>query len=92
MPDQKRKAPCFQVSVQFAFSNHKAVLVSAHIKPQKAPAFLVSSGLPVGRGLKYRRFFYSEKEASSYVAYLRRAYANRIFFGPVFPGGQLSLF
>jgi hypothetical protein len=83
---------CFQVSVQFAFSNHKTVLVSTHIKPHKAPAFLVKFGLPFGHGLKHRCFFYSEKEASSYVAYLRRAYANRLFSGPVFPGDQLSLF
>jgi hypothetical protein len=92
MPGQKRKVPCFQVSVQFTFSNHKAVLVSTHIKRQKAPAFLVSLGLPVGHGLKYRRFFHSEKEASSYVSYLRRVYANCLFPSPVFPGGQFSLF
>jgi hypothetical protein len=84
--------PCFQVAVRFAFSSHKAVLVSTHIKPQKAPAFLALSGLPCGRGLKYRRFFHSEKEASAYAAHLRRLYAGRIVPGPVFPGGQLSLF
>jgi hypothetical protein len=83
---------CFQVSVQFAFFNHKAVLVSTHIKPHKAPAFLVNLGLPFGHGLKQRRFFYSEKEASSYVAYLRKVYVNRRFSGPVFSGGQLFLF
>jgi hypothetical protein len=92
MSGQKCKVACFQVSVQFAFSNHKAVLVSTHIKPQKAPAFLVNLGLPYGRGLKRRRFFHSEKEASAYVANLRRVYAGRIASVPVFPGGQLSLF
>jgi hypothetical protein len=83
---------CFQVSVRFAFSNHKPALVSTHIKQQKAPAFLVNLGLPFGHGLKYRRFFHSEKEASAYAAYLNRVYADRLFSGPVFPGGQLSLF
>jgi hypothetical protein len=89
---EKRLIACFQVSVQFAFSNHKAALVSIRIKQQKAPALLVRANLPFGHGLKYRRFFHSEKEASGYVAYLNRIYANRIFSGPVFPGGQLSLF
>jgi hypothetical protein len=89
---QKRLISCFQVSVQFAFCNHKAALASTHIKQQKAPAFLVLSGLPFGHGLKYSRFFKTEKEASGYIAYLRRVYANRLVSGPVFPGGQLSLF
>jgi hypothetical protein len=84
--------PCFQVSVQLAFSSHKTVLVATHIKPQTAPAFLVKSGLPCGHGLKYRRFFHSEKDASGYAAHLRRVYAGRMVSGPVFPGGQLSLF
>jgi hypothetical protein len=53
---EKRLIACFQVSVQFAFSSHKAALVSAHIKQQKAPAFLVRAGLPFGHGLKYRRY------------------------------------
>jgi hypothetical protein len=48
--------------------------------------------LPFGQGLKYRRFFYTEEEASGYVARLRGVYANRLFSGLVFPGGQLSLF
>jgi hypothetical protein len=88
----RRLVPCFQVSVQFAFSNHKAVLVSTHIKQQQAPAFLVRAGLPFGSGLKYRRFFLSEKEAAAYAACLNRVYENRTALGPVFPGGQLSLF
>jgi hypothetical protein len=89
---EKRLIACFQVSVQFAFSNRKATLVSTRIKQQKAPAFLVRAGLPFGHGLKYCRFFHSEKEASDYAAYLKRVHANRNFYGPVFPGGQLSLF
>jgi hypothetical protein len=88
----RRLVPCFQVSAQFAYSGHKAALVSTHIKQQTAPAFLVRAGLPFGSGLKYRRFFPSEKEAAAYAAYLKRVYANRMFSGPVFPGGQLSLF
>jgi hypothetical protein len=83
---------CFQVSVRFAFSNHKAVLVSTHIKRQNAPAFLVSLGLPVGRGLKHRRFFKTKEEADRYVSHLHTAYKNRIVSNPPLPGGQLYLF
>jgi hypothetical protein len=37
---------CYQVSVQYTFIHHKAVLVSTYIKKQTAKAFLVRSGLP----------------------------------------------
>jgi hypothetical protein len=83
---------CYQVLAQFAFSSHKAVLVSTHIKKQKAQAFLVLSGLPFGSGLKYRRFFKTKQEAAQYVSYLRRAYKNRIVHHSACPGGQFSLF
>jgi hypothetical protein len=89
---KERLIAYFQVSVQFAFSKQKAALVSTRIKQQKAPAFLVRADLPFGHGLKYRRFFYSEKEALGYIAHIKRTYTNRILSGPVFPGGQLSLF
>jgi hypothetical protein len=88
----RRVIPCFQVSVVFAFSSPKPVLVSATVKQQKAPAFLVKAGLPFGSPLKYRRFFRSEKEASVYAAYINKVYANRIGSGPVYPWGQQSLF
>jgi hypothetical protein len=88
----RRLVPCFQVSAQFAYSGHKPVLVSITVKQQKAPPFLVGTRLPFGSGLKYRRFFRSEKEASAYAAYLNRVYANRRVLGPACPGGQLSLF
>jgi hypothetical protein len=87
---------CYQVLARFAFSeeplgSHKAVLISTHIKKQKAKAFLVKSRLPFGSGLKYRRFFKTKKEAAHYVSYLRRVYKNRIVPYPAFPGGQLTL-
>ena len=68
---------CFQVSVQFAFLQHKPALVSTSIKKQNAPARLVLLPLPYGHGLKYRRFFRTEKEAAQYVAQLRSTYAGR---------------
>jgi hypothetical protein len=83
---------CFQVTAQFTFYQHKSVLVSTHIKKQKAKAFLVLSGLPFGHGLKYSRFFSTEKEASGYVVYLHNVYAYRTIPNPALPGGQLSLF
>jgi hypothetical protein len=83
---------CYQVSVQYAFIQHKAVLVATHIKKQKAKAFLVLSGLPFGSGLKYRRFFKTKQEAARYVSYLRRVYKNCIVPYPALPGGQLYLF
>jgi hypothetical protein len=83
---------CFQVTAQFAFYQHRPALVSTHIKKQKAKAFLVLSGLPFGHGLKYRRFFSTEKEASGYVAYLHKVYAHRTIPNPAHSGGQLYLF
>jgi hypothetical protein len=83
---------CYQVLVQFAFCNHKAVLVSTSQKQIKAKSFLVTTGLPFGHGLKYRRFFATEKEAAQYVAYLYNLYANRTSSSPAGSGGQLSLF
>jgi hypothetical protein len=83
---------CYQVLVQFAFVQHKPVLVTTHIKKQKVRAFLVRSGLPFGSGLKYRRFFRTEKEASGYVTYLHTVYKNRVVPNPPLPGGQQYLF
>jgi hypothetical protein len=83
---------CYQVTAQFAFYQHRPALVSTHIKKQRAKAFLVLSGLPFGYGLKYHRFFHTKKEASDYVAYLHKVYANRTILNPALPGGQLSLF
>jgi hypothetical protein len=82
---------CYQVLAQFAFSQYKPVLVATHIKKQNAKAFLVLS-LPFGSGLKVCRFFKTKKEASGYVAYLHKVYANRIVPYPALPGGQLYLF
>jgi hypothetical protein len=83
---------CYQVFARFAFRRHKAVLVSTHTKKQKAPAFLVLSGLPFGHGLAYRRFFRAREEAAQYVAYLRERYKDRIEPYPPLPGGQQYLF
>ncbi|GHV38313.1 hypothetical protein AGMMS49546_08530 [Spirochaetia bacterium] len=83
---------CYQVTAQFAFCQHKPVLVSTSTKKQKAKAFLVLSGLPFGHGLKYSRFFETEKEAFGYVAYLNTVYINRICPNPAYSGGQLTLF
>jgi hypothetical protein len=83
---------CYQVLAQFAFSRHRAVLVSTLIKKQKAQAFLVNSDLPFGHGLKYRRFFKTKKQAADYVSYLRRVYKKRIVPNPTLPGGQQYLF
>jgi hypothetical protein len=83
---------CYQVLAQFAFSSHKAILVSTHIKKQKAQAFLVLSGLPFGSGLKYRRFFKTKQEAAQYVSYLRRVYKNRTIPNSAHTGDQLILF
>jgi hypothetical protein len=83
---------CYQVLVHFAFYNYKAVLVSTHVKKQKAPAFLVLSGLPFGRGLKYRRFFKTRKEAVQYVSHLHRVYKNRMVPRSAISGSQRYLF
>jgi hypothetical protein len=83
---------CYQVLAQFTFCRHKPVLVSTHIKNQKAKAFLVLSGLPFGSGLKYRRFFHTKKEAVMYVSYLHAVYKDRIVPFPALPGGQQYLF
>jgi hypothetical protein len=83
---------CYQVLAQFTFHQHKAALVSTHIKKQKAKPFLVRSGLPFGSGLKYRRFFKTKKEAAWYVSYLHVVYKDRIIPNPALPGGQILLF
>jgi hypothetical protein len=53
---------------------------------------LVRSGLPFGRGLKYRRFFLTKKEAARYVAHLHAVYKGRIIPNTALPGGQQYLF
>jgi hypothetical protein len=78
---------CFQVTSRFAFhqeplGSHKPVLVSTHIKKQKAKPFLVRSRLPFGSGLKYRRFFRTKKEAADYVSHLHTVYTNRTIPNP----------
>jgi hypothetical protein len=83
---------CYQVLVQYAFIQHKVVLVSTHIKKQNAKAFLVRSGLPFGHGIKHRRFFRTKQEAARFVSYLHTVYKNRIVPNPPLPGGQLYLF
>jgi hypothetical protein len=83
---------CYQVLVQYAFIQHKAVLVSTHIKKQNVRAFLVRSGLPFGHGLKHRRFFRTEQEAAQYVSHLHTVYKNRIVPYPPLSGGQQYLF
>jgi hypothetical protein len=83
---------CYQVTTQYAFVHHKAVLVSTQTKKQKARAFLVQSRLPFGSGLKQCRFFKTKEEATGYVSYLYRVYKNRIVPYPALPGGQLYLF
>jgi hypothetical protein len=82
---------CYQVLAQFAFIQHKPVLVATHIKKQNAKAFLVLSRLPFGSGLKSRRFFKTKKEASGYVAYLHRVYKNRIAPNSAMDGGQKNV-
>ena len=81
---------CYQVLAQFTFSQHKPALVSTHIKKQNAKAFMVRSSLLFGSGFKYRRFFYTKKEAARYVSYLHAIYKDRIIPNPPLPGGQLS--
>ncbi|GHV93607.1 hypothetical protein AGMMS50268_41100 [Spirochaetia bacterium] len=83
---------CYQVTAQFAFCRQKPVLVSTGTKKQKAKAFLVLSGLPFGHGLKYSRFFITEKEAIRFIAYLNTVYINRICSNSAHSGGQLTLF
>jgi hypothetical protein len=83
---------CYQVLARFAFNRHKAALVSTRIKKKDAPPFLVLSGLPFGHSLKYRRFFFTGKEAARYVAHLRGVYKNRMDPKPPIPGGQQYLF
>jgi hypothetical protein len=79
---------CYQVTAQFAFHQHRPVLVSTHVKKQKAKAFLVLSGLFFDRRLKIRRFFKTKKEAARYVSYLRRVYKNRIVPFPAAMDGR----
>jgi hypothetical protein len=84
---------CYQVSVRFAFVQHKAFLVSTSIKAQpNVKAFLVNSGLPFGHGLKVNHFFSSQKEAVSFVSYLHTVYKNHMVSAPASSGGQLLLF
>jgi hypothetical protein len=84
---------CYQVSSQFAFRNYKPVLVSIHIKKQKAPARLVHAAWPFGRGLKVRRWFSTKKGAVRYAAHLKAVYKNRTM-PPLaaIARGQLPLF
>jgi hypothetical protein len=84
--------PCYQVLAQFAFYQYSPALVSTSIKKQTAPAHLVLSCLPFGHGLKYRRFFRTEKEAACYVSYLHTIYAGRPVPASFLSHGQLSLF
>jgi hypothetical protein len=83
---------CYQVLVQFAFCKYKAALVSTSVKCIKAKSFLVTTGLPFGHGLTYRRFFATAQEAAHYTAYLHSMYAHRTIASPASSGGQLSLF
>jgi hypothetical protein len=83
---------CYQVTAQFAFVQHTPALVATHIKKQKAPAFLVRSGLPFGSVLKHSRFFRTEQEAAQYVSCLHAVYKDRIAPRPPLPGGQRYLF
>ncbi|GHV92369.1 hypothetical protein AGMMS50268_28720 [Spirochaetia bacterium] len=83
---------CYQVSARFVFQQHKPVLVSVSTKKQEAKSFLVLIGLPFGHGLKYSRFFKTEKAAFGYVAYLNTVYKNCICPNPACSGGQLALF
>jgi hypothetical protein len=83
---------CYQVIAQFTFIRHKSALVAMRIQKKKARAFLVKSGLPFGHGLKYRRFFKTQKEAAQYVSYLHAVYKDRIISNPPLSGGQLYLF
>jgi hypothetical protein len=83
---------CYQVLAQFAFCNHKAALVSTSLKRIEAKSFLVSSCLPFGRGLKYRRFFATAKEAARYMARLHYVYANHPISSPASSSGQIFLF
>jgi hypothetical protein len=83
---------CYQVLAQFAFIQHKPVLVSTHIKKQNAKAFLVLSGLPFGSVLKQRRFFRTEQEAAQFVSHLHTVYKGCIIPNPPLPGGQQYLF
>jgi hypothetical protein len=69
---------CYQVTAQFVFYQHRPMLVSTHVKKQKAKAFFVLSGLPFGHGLKYSHFFHTKKEAARYVLYLHAVYNGRI--------------
>jgi hypothetical protein len=82
---------CYQVTVQFAFHQHRPALVSTHVKKKNAKSFLVLSGLPFGFVLKHRRFFRTKKEATRYVSYLHAVYKGLIP-NPALPGGQLLLF
>jgi hypothetical protein len=83
---------CYQVLAQFAFIQHKPVLVATHIKKQNAKSFLVLSGLPFGSRFKVRRFFKTKQEAARYVSYLHAVYKGRSIPNPALPGGQLLLF
>jgi hypothetical protein len=80
---------CYQVLARFTFHQHKPALVSTHIKKQNAMPFLVISGLPFGHGLKYRRFFHTQKEAAQYVSYLHAVYKGHMIPNPPLLGGQL---
>jgi hypothetical protein len=59
---------------------------------QKAPAFLVSTGLHFGSPCKHRRWFATEKEAAQFVSHLQKVYINRTAPSPACSGGQLYLF
>jgi hypothetical protein len=80
---------CYQVLMRFTFHQHRPALVSTHIKKQKAKPFLVWSNLLFSHGLKSRRFFYTQKEAARYIAYLHAVYKGRIIPNPPLPGGQI---
>jgi hypothetical protein len=83
---------CYQILTRFVFFHHKSVLVSTAVKKQKAPAFLVLSGLPFGSPCKHRQWFATEKEAAQFVSHLQKVYVKRAAPRPAGLGGQLELF
>jgi hypothetical protein len=84
---------CYQVLARFAFSQHKAVLVSTHIKKQKARAFLLKSRLPFGSPLKYTAFSKQKKKRPGMSRIFTRSIKTALFqTPPPFPAVSLRYF
>jgi hypothetical protein len=81
---------CYQVLIQFAFSQGKPALVSKHIKKQNAKPFLILSCLSFGQGSSTAAFFKQEKKRRSMFYIYIRSIKAAVF--PIRPYPAVSFY